>query len=134
MAVTGTFEDMEQAYSEVTDFFKDNKCSGCGNCCTRYLVLSNKEINQIRAYIKRHNITQQKHLTNVLNTKVFDMVCPFLNDNDPDHKCTIYDVRPQICKEFTCRGYIEGFKPSKDMLSTPRTKVDMVETFFEKEN
>lgn len=134
MAVIGSFEDMEKDYSEVTDYFKNDKCSGCGNCCTRYLALSNKEINQIREYIKRNNIKRQEHFVNVLASSVFDMVCPFLNDNDPDHKCTIYEIRPQICKEFTCRGYIKGFKPSKEMLSTPRTKVDMVETFFEKEN
>lgn len=115
---------------ELTDYFENDKCSGCGNCCGRYLPLSNKEINQIKAYIKAHSISQNLHSMNVLNAKVFDYTCPFLNDDKTDKKCEIYPIRPLICREFTCRRFIQGYKPSKEMMKDIRRKVDMVETFF----
>ena len=116
----------------LVDFFKDDKCSGCGNCCGRFLPLSNKEINQIKSYIKGHSIHQNLHSINVLNTKVLDYTCPFLNDSKTDRKCEIYPVRPLICREFTCRKFMQGYTPSKEMLKDFRRKVDMTETFFGK--
>ena len=116
--------------SEPTDYFIDNKCSECGNCCTRYLPLSNKEINQIKAFIKRKGIKQQIHCVNVLASKAFDMLCPFLDDTKPNHKCTIYKVRPLVCKEFTCRNYIRGISPTNKLLNEPRKKTDLVDIFF----
>lgn len=126
----GDFKTMADDLSAVHDYFENGECSKCGNCCGRFLPLSTKEINQIKAYIKKHSIKQNFHSINVLNQKVMDYTCPFLNDSKTDDKCEIYPVRPLICKEFTCRSFIEGYKPSKEMVSTYRPKVDMVETFF----
>lgn len=116
------------------DFFKNDKCSECGSCCGRYMSLTNKEINQIKAYIKKHDIKRNFHSANVLRLNVYDMTCPFLDDSKANHKCNIYEVRPRICREFTCRGYINGFKPSVDLVNEIATglrkKVDLTETFF----
>lgn len=114
------------------DYFVDDKCSECGNCCGRFLPLSNKEINQIKAYVKSHSIKQNLHSINVLNENVLDYTCPFLNDLKTGKKCDIYPVRPLICREFTCRRFIQGYTPSKEMLSEYRRKVDMTELFFGK--
>lgn len=126
----GSSEEMLADYSTITDFFENDKCSGCGNCCSRYLPLSNKEINQIKAYIKRNNIIKQEHAINVLSSIYFDMTCPFLDDNSSNKKCTIYGVRPMICREFTCRKYKSGYIPSMEMYKTPRKLCDVTETFF----
>ena len=52
------FEDMEHG---IYDFTKDGKCSGCGQCCSVYLPLSPGKIKEIKRYIKKHHIKEQKH-------------------------------------------------------------------------
>lgn len=58
----GNFDDMMRDFKHgVYDFTKDGKCIECGNCCSRYLALSQKEINTIRRYIEKHHIKRVKH-------------------------------------------------------------------------
>ena len=127
---TGNINTIINDCSEVHDFTNNGECSGCGNCCSRYLPLSQHEINTIIAYVKRKNIKQQFHSVNVLSERFFDMCCPFLDDTKPDKKCTIYEVRPLICRDFNCKKYIDKEKPCIALYSVPRKKVDVTETFF----
>lgn len=122
------FDEFMEKDNRVTNYCKDGKCSECGECCTRNLALNTYEINTIKAYIKKHNIQQQKHVVNVYAEKMFDAVCPFLDDTKSNHKCTIYPVRPLICREFICK---QDFVPSKELMLSNRRKCDMVITFFE---
>lgn len=115
--------------TEVTDFFVNDKCSECGQCCTNYLVLSNYEINTIKAYIKKHNIKPQSQPFAVMSSICIDMTCPFLDDSKPNHKCTIYKVRPQICRSFTCRKYV-NHDISNELYKVPRRAYDVRQTFF----
>ena len=81
---------------EVTDFTENGKCSSCGQCCSNLLPLSDVEVKRIKAYIKKHNIKEQRH-----NVMVgVDMTCPFRDDLNK--KCLIYESRPEICKQFMC--------------------------------
>lgn len=97
----------------VPDNTCNGKCSGCGECCLRMtLRLTNKEINTIRKYIKANNIKPQRHSPNVgpianPDDAIFvDMICPFLDTSAPNgHNCTIYPVRPIICRSYTCKMY-----------------------------
>ncbi len=91
------YEDMEHG---VYDFTKDEKCSSCGACCSNYLPLSSGEIKEIKRYIKKHHIKEQKHMIAPTVAPVFDMNCPFLDMSKEKDKCTIYDVRPKICRCF----------------------------------
>ena len=129
MSEFGTLKNMINN-TEVTDFTIDGKCSECGNCCTRALALSNKEINTIKAYIKRHGIKEQIHSVNVLAERCYDWTCPFLDDTKPNHKCTIYEVRPLLCRDFNCRKYLLHEEPNKQLFKEPRRAVDMRELFF----
>ncbi len=52
------FENME---SGVYDLTKEGKCSGFGQCCSNYLPLSPSETKEIKRYIKKHHIREQKH-------------------------------------------------------------------------
>lgn len=123
-----SMEQMLNDYSKgVQDYTKDGKCIQCGSCCTRFLALSNHEINTIRRYIERHGITQNKHAVNVYKDPLLDMTCPFLDDTKSDHKCTIYDVRPLLCRDFICK---KDKKPSPQLYKDNRRAVDMVQLFF----
>lgn len=113
----------------VYDFTKDGKCIGCGKCCSRLLPLSEEEIQDIRRYMKKHHIKEQK---NVFPTTepMLDMTCPFLNENRTNHKCMIYDVRPYICRAFVCNQSPSKIKENKERFWKTRKPCDMRETFF----
>ena len=126
----GSLQEMMNDYkSGIYNYTKDGKCSGCGNCCSRHLAMSNKEINTIRNYIKKHNIVQQKHAVYVYADPMFDATSPFLDDSKPNHKCTIYEVRPLICREFKCDCW-QNIDRSSKLYRSDLHPVDAVETFF----
>ena len=90
--------DMED---NIYNFTKDGKCSGCGNCCSNLLPMSQTEVDAIRRYIKKHHINEHKHILPLAEPTI-DMTCPFLDDSKSCEKCTIYEVRPRICRDFIC--------------------------------
>lgn len=112
----------------IYDFTKDGKCIGCGACCSNYLPLSDKEIMEIRRYMKKNHIKEQKHIYPTINP-VFDMTCPFLNESGGNKKCTIYEVRGEICRSFVCND-LHGTRANERLLNGKRHIVDMRETFF----
>lgn len=110
------------------NFMEDGKCSNCGNCCTNLLPMSDKEVSRIKKYIKANNIKEYKHLIPLLNTSV-DMTCPFRND---DKKiCTIYEVRPEICRQFVCDNE-KRTKHNRELMKQTRKIVWVREEFYRK--
>lgn len=101
----------------------NGKCSGCGNCCSNILLLTEKEINKINKYIKKYKI-KPINRNSILNTEYKD-VCPFLNN---DNKCNIYPIRAKICKTFMCDN---SKREDIDYLNVK--VVNMIKTFFPKE-
>lgn len=99
-----------------------NKCKNCGNCCTDVLFLTPSEISTIKKYIKENKITTAK-TQNIFNED--NEECPFLNS---ERKCNIYEVRPFICKRFTCYDNSEEDLDYKNI-----QVVDMCDTFFPKD-
>jgi len=82
---------MEQKRAE-NDFTRKGVCSGCGRCCGNFLPLTNADKVRIHKHLR----------TNLLAP--YDgtpLDCPFLND-EPGKRCSIYAVRPLICKEYVC--------------------------------
>lgn len=123
------FDDMEHG---VYDFTEDGKCSTCGACCANYLPLSSSEIKEIKRYIKKHHIKEQKHFAPTMNPTL-DFTCPFLDDSKEKDKCTIYSVRPKICSVFQCDQPPSKIKDNKEMFWRTRKPCDMRETFFGEE-
>lgn len=111
----------------IYNFTKDGKCSCCGNCCSNLLPMSQKEVEVIHRYIKKHGIKECKHLLPVA-TPVIDMTCPF-RDND-NKICTIYEVRPEICKQFICDSEKRA-KRNRKLLGQTRGIVDVRSEFYE---
>lgn len=99
--MVNTIEEMLKDFEKGTyDFTCNGKCIGCGECCSNILPMTKQEIERIKAYIKEHNIEEHKNGMFLMNP-ICDMTCPFLNDSK-DHRCNIYEVRPQICRNFSC--------------------------------
>ena len=110
----------------IYNYTVNGKCSSCGNCCSNILPMSRKEIDIIKKYIKKNEITERKHLLPVAE-KNYDMICPF-RDNTKKI-CTIYPVRPEICKQFICDSEKRA-KHNRKLLGQTRTITMVRETFF----
>ena len=76
-----------------------NNCKGCGGCCSNILPVASREIKRIRQYIRKHRIKE------VLSLNPLD--CPFCDITKTKDKCLIYDVRPEICRAFSCTTEIK---------------------------
>lgn len=112
----------------IYNYTKDGKCSGCGNCCSNLLPMSRKEVDAIHRYIKKHGIKECRHLFPVA-TPVIDMTCPF-RDNDRGI-CTVYEVRPEICRQFICDSEKRA-KHNRKLLGQTRSVVDVRSEFYER--
>ncbi len=108
----------------VKDCTCDGKCSNCGECCSNFLPLSRKEVKRIKAYIKKHHIKEQRH--NALMG--VDMTCPFRDETNK--KCLIYEVRPGICRTFTCNQSHDVMVRNKIRFHSTNIPVAMRYEFF----
>lgn len=127
----GSFDDVMRDFKHgVYDFTKDGKCIECGACCSRFLPVTRKELNQIHRYIERNGIGKQEHGTAVISKDFIDMNCPFLDMSKPNKKCAIYEVRPLICRDFCCN---KGKQASEELLKSACVLVDFSKEFFGEE-
>ena len=84
--------------NKIEDFTVNNKCSGCGSCCTPFIPFTKTELKEIKAYVKKNKIPfKNRHIENG-----FDGSCAFLDLNT--RKCMIYEVRPFVCRDFICNN------------------------------
>ena len=88
--------------------------------------MSQKEVDVIHRYIKKHHVKECKHLLPVAKPAL-DMTCPF-RDNDKKI-CTIYEVRPEICKHFICDNE-QRAKHNRKLLGQTRNVVDVRSEFY----
>lgn len=130
MALLGELlnETYESMNSGLYDFTDHGKCSCCGSCCGDLLAVTDKEIAIIKEYVKIHKIKAHSH-GNFLSGNNLDLVCPFM-DSSKELKCTIYPVRPQICKMFSCHKENRKGIPVEFALSAHA--ISMRHTFFGK--
>lgn len=112
----------------VYDFTKDGKCSQCGQCCGRYLPISEKELKEIKRYVKKHRIKPQRHLMPSVEPTL-DLTCPLRNDSE--RKCMAYNVRPAICKFFRCDNSRKDIQATKREFHAKYRVVDMRKEIFE---
>jgi len=90
------------------------KCKRCGKCCHSYLVgLTAEDVIKISSYFKISipeffdKFLDDKGNFKYRNTEGLDH-CIFYNPMDKE--CIIYeskigvDIRPEVCKEYSCGG------------------------------
>lgn len=128
MEVASIFEVVRRGMEDnIYNFTVDGKCSSCGNCCSNFLPMSHKEIERIREYIRENDIRESAHFL-PLAKPVYDATCPF---RDNSRKvCTIYPVRPEICRQFICDSEKRA-KHNRVLLHQTCKVVAVREEFFE---
>lgn len=97
---------------ELSDNTAGHRCTHCGECCSDTIALVKTDVTRIKAYIRSHNIKPEQHtklLGPVAQPHIVDAVCPFCRieqfrsaDKPQRANCTIYPVRPAVCRAFTC--------------------------------
>lgn len=76
------------------DLYSERKTHvGCGECCSRFLPLSKRELRVLTTYITTHNITLTPERADI------DLLCPLLDENK---LCKAYEARPFICRIYNC--------------------------------
>lgn len=124
MKISSLGEFMQRG-ADVTDLTNNGECSKCGECCSALLPVSDDEIKQIRQYIKSHHIKPKSCVRAPTTNHTIDLTCPFL-DVGREQKCMIYEVRPLICKKFTC----SKDKPLWSMEELERRKLENMREVF----
>lgn len=132
MSRLGGLDEMVSAMeSDIKDYTENNECSGCGNCCTRILPISSKEIKRIKRYVEKHGIKEQTHMYPTADPS-FDMQCPFRDEIGK--RCTIYPVRPAVCQDFRCDMPSKEMQRNKKVYDGKYTPVDMRAVFYGRES
>jgi Fe-S-cluster containining protein len=128
MSIISSFQDyMKNGLEDIIqDFTKDGNCSKCGNCCSNVLPMTKKELDRIKKYIRANNIAEIKHITPLAKAPI-DMTCPFRNDTK--EICTIYEVRPKICRSFICNDVSQAKRNREHFAATMRI-VDVRKELF----
>lgn len=124
-----TIADMKRG---IYDYTQDGQCSSCGNCCSDLLPISVKEFARIRDYVQRKHIKECINRPPTAEPIGNDFTCPF-RDN-MRRICTIYEVRPAICRDFQCDKPRQQIEANKKMYHGRYAVVHMRETFFLKGN
>lgn len=114
--ITEIIRNIAEGNVKITDNSICGNCSKCGECCTNFLPVTQKEIYEIQKYVIKNNIRPQKQMLIMQNR----LSCPYYDGK----KCLIYKARPLICKEFYCYKKI-SIESAKKMLAEKRITVNM---------
>lgn len=114
--ITEIIRNIAEGNVKITDNSICGNCSKCGECCTNFLPVTQKEIDEIQKYVIKNNIRPQKQMLIMQNR----LSCPYYDGK----KCLIYKARPLICKEFYCYKKI-SIESAKKMLAEKRITVNM---------
>ena len=95
----------------VYDFSKNGECSRCCHCCGPLIPLTMREANKMKELYKTDEYVRRvvdRNCSIVYNeeTGEFDrinLICPFADLEE--HRCSIYNDRPQVCRVFRCHNY-----------------------------
>ena len=111
----------------VKNYTAHGQCSNCGECCSNLLPISEREIKEIRRYIRVNDVKEHKHNGPTM-TPTLDLTCPFRND--AKQCCDIYPVRPFICRDFKCDKSQARLLANIDKYDDDTRCVNMREMFF----
>lgn len=85
--------------------YKNPSCNNCVDCCGGLSVISQEEYKKLLKLLKTPQWKSQFQgaksrlkKRNEVSKDTLDLRCPFQHNG----RCTIYSIRPQVCREFHC--------------------------------
>jgi Fe-S-cluster containining protein len=111
---------------KIYDLTENGECARCGNCCTNLLPMNKQEVERIKKYVLDHDIKPYEQFAPYRKLP-YNNCCPFYNE---DKKiCTVYDVRPKICRLFICNKPEEA-KRNTEKYHKTMTLINARKEFF----
>lgn len=89
------------------NFTENGKCARCGGCCSSILPLSEGDMKRLKKFADKKGIVPKLPE----GDDVIYLHCPFLADDimmPGKKRCLCYEVRPAICKIFSCASTNKG--------------------------
>ena len=114
--ITEIIRNIVEGNVKIADNSICGNCSKCGECCTNFLPVTQKEINEIQKYVIENKIRPQTQILVMQNR----LSCPYYDGK----KCLVYEVRPLICKEFYCYKKV-NIESAKKLTAEKRITVNM---------
>jgi hypothetical protein len=81
-------------------FTPKGNCKGCGECCSRFLPMSEFDIQRLSNYVFNHNVKPHMEVDGAI-----DLTCPYLDENK---ECAVYTARPEVCRVYRCDKQVRG--------------------------
>ena len=100
-------------------------CDGCGECCGRFLPLTEGDIARLESYVRKKRIKPTPRSFESGGETFVSFNCSFLGY---DKMCMVYEARPAICRVYRCDQHKAGTMRLPEWDSMPRI-VDMREVF-----
>ena len=111
---------LKRQMEDVVINMNNPNCIKCNECCSLITLITKEEYKRIKKYLMK-NIGLYNECMALLNRhtkkRIIYMMCPF---STRLKTCSIYKIRPQICRDFHCDpslkaegfnkdNYIEGY-------------------------
>ena len=94
---------------------------GCGECCKRFEpYISVLEAVPVAQYLKNNPKKYQNYQKNNQNNREQWKSCPLYDEENPNH-CTIYTIRPLICRLF---GFSANRTRKKEIVFSTCSKIE----------
>ncbi len=115
----GHFKEKEllEMYHEIIEteplkfkILKKVKCKKCGWCCkAQNAMLTREDLKRLMTYLRYdYQEFYEKFLDKTMKIPYLKSPCPFLNN---ENKCTIYHIRPKVCKIYPFIDFFVVVKP-----------------------
>lgn len=89
---------------------KKIKCKKCGWCCkNQSAMLTLEDVKRLMIHFKcNYEKLSEKYLDKTMKIPYLKSPCPFL---DNENKCSIYHIRPKVCKIYPFTDFFMVSKP-----------------------
>ena len=93
----------------VIDCSVNGECSRCCHCCGPLIPLTMREANRMKQLYKEDKNVREvvERNCSIIKNKEggfnINLCCPFADL--VNHRCSIYNDRPQVCRVFRCHNY-----------------------------
>lgn len=98
-------EYLKQSVEDKTINMQNPTCIACNECCSMDVILTLEEHEKIEAYLHTpEGVIHFKRMKNKIkrynHRGIVYGLCPFTDDTTK--RCTIYEMRPSICRAYHC--------------------------------
>lgn len=107
--------------------YKNPNCNNCTDCCGMLSIISEQEFKKIKKQLKtpqwrsQYQGAKSRFIERNKKKDVVDLRCPFQHSG----RCTIYTLRPTVCREFHCSPSLNKWDTDKFMEENPEHKTIM---------